>query len=210
VTGGADASQPLPLILVMHGLGDRPESFTSWQREITAQARVYSLRGPKAHGQGFSWFDPASRGGGPVDAAALGPGVREAAERVIANLDRLVARKPTRGKPVVTGFSQGGMVSFALAALAPGRVSASLPIGGVLPTAIEPAPPPPSPPLLLAFHGAADPRVPVELARTSTGRFQQRGWSAELREYPGVGHSIGPDERRDLMRALSDAASLAR
>lgn len=209
-TAGADASQPLPLIVVMHGLGDRPENVPPWLRDLPAPARVYALRAPKPHGNGFSWFDVTSRPGGPVDAALIGPGVRDAAERVLANLDRLVARKPTRGKPVVTGFSQGGMISFALAALAPERLTGAFPIGGVLPSSIEPPAPPAAAPLLRAFHGGSDARVPIDLARASIERFRSRGWSAELRDYPGVGHTIAPDERRDLLRALADAVTQTR
>lgn len=203
-TGGADASQALPLVLALHGLGDRPESFSTWLRDLPAPARVYGLRAPLAWGPGFSWFPPTSRGG-PVDADAIGPGVSEAVSLLLADLDRLVARKPTRGKPVVTGFSQGGMLSFALLARAPGRLAAAIPIGGLLPASADIAPPPPSPPLLAAFHGAADERVPVGLARVSVERFQKKGWSAELREYPGVGHSISADERRALLQAIAGA-----
>jgi phospholipase/carboxylesterase len=200
-TGGADESQPLPLVLALHGLGDRPENFGGWLRALPAPARVDVLRAPMAYGDGFSWFEPTGRS--VVDAGSLGPGVEAAARRVLSDLDALVARRPTRGRPVLTGFSQGGMISFAVAALAPERIAAALPIGGVLPTAIEPPAAPAKAPLLVAFHGADDARVPVGLARTSVERFRGRGWGAELRAYPGVGHSIGPDERRDLLQALA-------
>lgn len=203
-TAGADDRQPLPLILALHGLGDRPENFGGWLRALPAPARVYVLRAPRPYGDGFSWFEPTGRR--VVDAESLGPGVREAAQIVLADLDALVARKPTRGKPVLTGFSQGGMISFAVAAMAPERIAAALPIGGVLPSAVEPAKPPAQAPKLLAFHGAADERVPAALARASVERFRGQGWSPELREYPGVGHSIGPEERRDLLQTI--AASL--
>jgi phospholipase/carboxylesterase len=200
-TGGASDGDTLPLVLALHGLGDRPESFAGLLRGLPAAARVYALRAPLLHGDGFSWFPPSGRA--VVDVSALGPGVRGAAELLLADLDALVARKPTRGKPLLTGFSQGGMVSFAVAAMAPGRIAGAFPVGGVLPSAIEPTAPPPGAPRLMAFHGASDARVPTATARDSVERFRARGWQVSLQEYPGVGHSISADERRDLLQAIA-------
>ena len=203
-TAGADAAQALPLVLALHGLGDRPENFGTWLRELPVAARVYALRAPQAWGQGFSWFQPTSRSG-PADPDTLGPRAEEATGRILANLDRLLARRPTRGKPVVVGFSQGGMLAFALAARSPERFAGVFPVSGVLATSIEPAAAPASAPRLLAFHGVDDARVPIALGRLSVERFRAQGWTAELREYSGLGHSISPDERRALLDAIASA-----
>ncbi len=204
-TAGADPAQPLPLVIALHGLGDRPENFATWLRELPVPARVYALRAPTPWGPGFTWFPVTSRPGGTVDPAKIGPGVDEARSRLLADLDRLVARRPTHGWPVLTGFSQGGMLSFAMAARSPERFAGVFPISGVLPESIEPLAPPAGAPRLVAFHGDDDPRVPVSLARTSIERFTAHGWKASLRSYPGVSHAIGTDERRALLEAIGGA-----
>lgn len=202
VTGGAVAADPLPIVVAMHGLGDNPESFRLLLDDLPARARIVFPRGPMPHGpDGFSWFDFHSDD--EEGSAELGAGIRAAAERV-AKL--VVALRQKDGGPataIVCGFSQGGMLSFALAAGHPDLVAVAIPVSGYLPSPLWPTERPKIRPLpkVLALHGEADKLIPVESARWSVEALRSNGYDGNLRSFPGVGHALSPP-----MRALLTAS----
>ena len=187
VTGGATAGEPLPLVIAMHGLGDRPEAFGELYSGFDQRARVVLLRAPDPWGTGYSWFPFRAHDGDDLRAK----GIAIAAERVIVTVALLESKLPTRGKPIVTGFSQGGMLSFAIAARHPDRVRAALPLGGVLPAPLWPAFDAGSPAVrIIALHGEADAVVPIGPTKSAVAALQARGFNARLESFPGVGHSL--------------------
>jgi phospholipase/carboxylesterase len=169
------------------------------------RARVILPYGFNVAGEGFSWWS-----GPRDDEARFAEDTRRAADRLAAMLDELVRRRPTVGKPIVTGFSQGGMLSFTIAVLHPEAVRAAFPVGGRLAEPLWPSAWPAGAPrpLIHAFHGAADDVVPIEGARGTVRRLAEVGLTADLVEYPGLGHHTSGEERRDLARAIEQAASL--
>lgn len=201
LTGDAESEQALPMLIAVHGLGDRPESFARAVSGVPVPARLIVPRGLTEYGRGYSWFD--------VGDLKSPDGIRQAADRLAAAIDELVQRRPTMGRPVITGFSQGGALSFAIASLHPGKISASLPIGGWLPAELRPTEPTASAPPVFAFHGAEDHRIPVQGARDAVTALEASGYAAVIREEPGLGHSISPTMRRawhaQIAAALGDA-----
>ena len=209
VTADAEADAPLPMIVAVHGLGDRPESFQLLFARLDVAARVILPRGPVGYGEdGYSWF-PMRRGSGDDDGFVRG--VRQSAGRVASLVATLVAKRPTVGKPVVTGFSQGGIMSFALATLHPETVAAAVPVAGFLPQELWPEPtatvqPQAGLPMVLALHGEKDGVIPLDRARWTVEVLKTRGYKAELRSYPNVSHTVSRDMRHDLLNALAAAA----
>ncbi|MCC6901564.1 MAG: alpha/beta fold hydrolase [Polyangiaceae bacterium] len=201
LTGGATPSEALPLVVAMHGLGDRPETFGELYSSFAVKARFVLLRAPDPWGSGFSWF-PFRDGDGDELRAR---GISAAAERVVATFATLEAKYPTRGKPVVTGFSQGGMLSFAIAARYPDRVRAALPIGGVLPAPLWPTHDAGSPAVrIVALHGESDERVPLGPTQAGVAALRSHGFDARIESFPGVGHTLqGPLRARyfELLKA---------
>jgi phospholipase/carboxylesterase len=115
-------------------------------------------------------------------------------------------------RPVLTGFSQGGILTFAVAASRPELVTAAVPIAGWLPPALVPGALPPGAAAvpIRAFHGGADDRLPAGPTRELVERLRSLGFDAELRVYPGVPHAISAEMRRDYFRFLSEALSARR
>jgi phospholipase/carboxylesterase len=106
----------------------------------------------------------------------------------------------------VTGFSQGGALTLALATHHLDDVGAAFPIGGWLPPSIAPSAPAGLPPIV-ALHGEADARVPIGPTRDAIAALAVRGARAELKAYPGVGHTISAEMHRDLERLLREAVA---
>ena len=208
LTGGADVADTLPMLVGIHGLGDRPESFALLFDTLPIPARIILPRAPNAHGDGFSWFHFTPH----ADEAAMAEGVAAAADAVLELVGRLQRELPTRGKPVLTGFSQGGMLTFALAARAPTSAALFVPLAGFLPYSLRP---PPKQEVgggatmgatgvrVIAFHGAADPVIRITAARQSVQALVAAGYVAELRDYAAQGHTLSPTMRGELSRVLA-------
>jgi len=206
ITGGAAPGDTLPLVIAIHGHGDRPDSFAGLFDGFSGRARFIFPYG-EPYGEGFSWFALTSR----LNPDAIAAGTERAADRLAGMIAALVAERPTLGKPIVTGFSQGGMLSYTLAVLHPESLGEAFPVGGLL------APPHwPSTwatgkaqARIEAFHGDADRTVPIEVDRQTSTRLRAVGFTAELHEYPGVAHAVPIAMRRDLQAAIEAAVRRA-
>jgi phospholipase/carboxylesterase len=131
--------------------------------------------------------------------------IAQAADRVAALATSLARTKPTKGKPVITGFSQGGFLSFAVALRHPDAVAAAYPISGAVPPNLLPTEhvAKGSHPPIVALHGDADRLVPIAPARTAIRRLQELGFDAELLEYPGVGHTVTSSMSREVASRIA-------
>lgn len=192
-----DPSEPLPLVVVVHGLGDRPENILRLFDDHPGDVRVVAPRAPTPYGRGGTWFSDRVR---ESDPAALAAEMRAVADRVVGWMDRVAEALPTEGEPVITGFSQGGMVSFAVALAHPEAVAGAVPLAGHVPEALWPASV--SPALaatpIRALHGTADPVLPVGNVQAVTEHLQGLGADVQLHTYEGVEHRVRPPMRRRL------------
>lgn len=206
-TGGADPDSPLPLLIGIHGYGANPEDLATTLKSLDVKARLVLLRGTeKTRSGGFAWF-PVRKS--KTDMSV--PGLEPAADRVAAAIDVVSKSRPTRGKPVVLGFSQGGMLTFTLALRHPEVVATAFPLSGWMPPELIPEKDPKKTyPPIIAMHGAADDVLPIQPTRESVARMKERGFDVKLLEYPGVGHGVHEvmRERLDEMvgKALMDQA----
>lgn len=201
-TAGAAADARLPLVIAVHGLGDRPERFAALLKDLPVAARVVVPRAPAAHGGGFSWFPVRVPVAGPQP--GLEEGLRASTQKLAALARHLATARPTVGRPIVTGFSQGGMLSFALAVGHPDVFAAALPIAGALPRSMWPAKGAPTT-RVRAFHGDADRVISVDDARDLMRHLTDHGWDATLGTFQGVGHGVPPIMRASLHAELAAA-----
>ena len=206
--GGAKETDTLPMIVTIHGLGDDPENFVTLFAEFPEPARIVAVRGvDETEGGGWSWFPRRAR---DPDVEALAEGIKASAEKIATATQVLVEKYPTKGKPIVTGFSQGGMLSFTLAAHHPAVYSASVPVGGWLPPPLWITEKGAGLPKIVALHGTDDAAVIYEPTKASVDNLKTLGYDAELKSYEGVGHVITDEIRRDLFDALVDAVKRAK
>ena len=190
IVQGEKADARLPMVVVIHGMGDRARADWLDAIGVTLPARFILPEAPNAYGDGYSWFGYKVRGDNPP--GALADGIADAAERVARALEVLLKQRPTLGRPIVTGFSQGGMLSFALALRHPELVELAQPISGTLPEPLWPtarAADGRQPPIR-ALHGTADEIVPIDGPRALTAKLQALGYDATLKEFSDIGHHV--------------------
>lgn len=212
-TGGAGPDATLPMLVAIHGLGDTPENFANLVRDLPVQARVIVPRAIDDNVPGWSWFPIRAR---DPDVAGLSKGMMRAADVIASGVTDLLTIRPTKGAPIVTGFSQGGMLSFALAAKHGAIFGEALPVSGWLPPPLWPRTSDEATtiPPIFALHGTADPAVKYPPTVACVEHLRNRGANATLKTYPDVRHVITPQMRAELhaqlVRALTEEATAAR
>jgi phospholipase/carboxylesterase len=203
---GGDPAQPLPLVIMIHGMGDAPRfDWFTGASAIKTPLRLIMPEAPTPYYDGFSWFsyDPAKR-----DPNALARGISAAAGQLARAIEQLRVRRATVGRAIVTGFSQGGMLSYALALQHPELVAFSHPISGFLPEPLWPAQKPAGTrfPRIVAMHGDRDDVVPIAPARQLQEHLSALGYELTLREFAGVRHQITSDMEAYSVELLEAAA----
>lgn len=193
----------LPLLVAIHGLGDTPEDFGAVYEGLRTPARVLLLRAPLPWGRGRAWFPYRSAETPPE---TIAPALLELVPRVLATIDQACSVHPCDGRVVVSGFSQGGMLSYALAARAPERFAAAIPISGFLVPGVDPVRAPELP-TIVAFHGDADGVVSSRWDQDGAARLSRAGFDVDLRLVRGVGHHIPESERMDILAVIEGVLS---
>jgi phospholipase/carboxylesterase len=189
-----DADESSPFIVAIHGMGDRPDRWVDDWRRFPRRAHIALQRAFDPYGDGFSWFQFKD---GMTD-EQFGAEVGAAEARLWKGIAKLAGKR----RVIVTGFSQGGILSFALAARHPDVVSHAFPVAGSCPGPILPQNKARAAPIR-AFHGTADHVLDVKWGREAVRAFKDQGNDAELREYEGIGHTMTAQIHKDLWDAIT-------
>ncbi len=197
LTGEAKTEETLPMVAVVHGLGDRPESFTPFLDVLEEKTRVILPRAPTPWGGGHAWFDKSRDG----NWEQLSDGMASSAKRLAHLLSHLAKTRPTKGLPIIVGFSQGGMLSYAVASNYPRTIRLAVPISGLLPRPLWLAAKDVSIsyPRIRALHGTVDRIVPITYARDTVSHLKKIGLDVTLEEYPMVSHTISYAMRKKVL-----------
>ena len=199
----ADADQALPAVVIMHYLTGRPETLAPLFQALAVPARFICPQGRYPAGEGYSWFVEDFY---DQDLPAQAILIRQTAADLAAFLNALPQHLRLADRPVVTGFSQGGDLSYALALGHPECVGMAIPMGGRLEPPFRPAqvteaarrvP-------MRVLHGEGDPIVPIERVRDGVAWLSAQGCDVQLTTYPNGKHDAPPEMQKDL-RALTTA-----
>jgi phospholipase/carboxylesterase len=203
VLGDADFDSRLPTVWAIHGRGDSARVPGGPFLGLSRPIRVIVPRGPLPLGEGFMWVPERVADDRPE---ALGESLRARADQLAAAMREREGEVPHLGRPIVTGFSQGGHLSFAIALLHPDVVSFALPNAGWVPPALEPSAPEPSRfPPIRCVHGADDRVVPLAPTEALVARLADAGLDVRLRAFDGVGHAMSAQMDAAFHDALEQA-----
>jgi predicted peptidase len=163
-----------PLMLFLHGAGERGDDLELVKRHgppklvETNEGFPFILVSPQCKPD--RWWEP-------VELTAL--------------VDEIVAKhRVDEDRIYVTGLSMGGFGTWSLAAHAPARFAAIVPICGggerYWAKRLKHLP-------VWVFHGAQDRVIPVERSREMVDALNQHGGNAKLTIYPEAGHDAWTD-----------------
>ena len=169
--GYRDGNQRWPLVLFLHGLGERGKNLELVKKHGLAKAIEQGTRYP------FIVVSPQCPDDEWWNVLALEALLDHVAEKYRVDPDRIY----------VTGLSMGGYGTWALAQRHPERYAAVVPIcgGGEVRHAPELRNLP-----LWAFHGAKDFTVPLKRSQEMIDAIKAAGGSPQLTIYPEGGHNV--------------------
>ena len=200
VPGGYDPDRKWPLVVFLHGMGERGD-------DGRRQAEVGIGKAIRQHPERFpclvvmpqcsistTWTSSKNRKGAP------------ASKHIDAAIEHVIEKYNVDENRVSrTGLSMGGYGTFSYGALNIERFSALMPIcgGGNPNNAAALAKKP-----MWVFHGGADPVVNPDQSKRMVEAIRDAGGEVRYTEYPGVGHNswdkaYGTEEAIEWMLAQS-------
>lgn len=206
LAGGATRfDERLPIVLAIHGRGDRVRLPAADLERLAVPVRVLMPEAPAPFGEGFTWSPVSVTEGRDSE---LADALAENAGRLAQVLEWALRARPRVGEPVVTGFSQGGMLAYALARHHPELVGEAVPVAAFLPGPLVPGEAAGLAPIH-AVNGVDDSIVRIAAARTSVRALRGLGFSVTLVEIEGAGHVPTASLKRAVDDALRSAISRA-
>jgi phospholipase/carboxylesterase len=193
-----------PLLLLLHGYGSNEADLFSFAAELPDEYYVISLQAPHDMLYGsYAWYSINF----DADASKfsdLGQ-ARTSRDLVISTLDYLQKKYPIDAQAVtLIGFSQGAILSYALALSYPDRIQRVAALSGYLNTEIAASNFEENnfaSLQIFASHGTVDQVIPVEWARKAPASLTALGIAIDFSEYP-IGHGVSPQNFYDLRQWL--------
>jgi predicted esterase len=199
MTGGADPDAAVPMVIAFHGRGAAPEFMAPIVKDLRAPARIIIPQGIDTLGKYFAWWDTKSTG----DQADLTAGMVRAAGRLAPFVEAIRDCRPTIGKPILAGHSQGGMLVLALAATKPESMDAAIAGSAWLPSGLwrEGMAP------VHLLHGSADTTVPYPRTRDMVEKLEALGNNWDLETIEGHGHGLSGSLKTRWLDRIDDAVA---
>ncbi|MEX2187631.1 MAG: alpha/beta hydrolase-fold protein [Pirellulales bacterium] len=185
-----EAGKKYPVVLFLHGAGERGDDnesqlkyFPTWMAEAKMREKYPCFVIAPQCRTGKSW---SVGNWGAKDSSEMPKQPTDQLKVAIAVLDSAMKSLPIDEKRVyLTGLSMGGYGSWELAMRQPNRFAAVAPIcGGGDESQAEKLVKVP----LWAWHGNADPAVPVDRSRNMIAAIKKAGGEPKYTELEGVGH----------------------
>lgn len=201
---GQPTHTPPPLLLLLHGVGSNEADLFGLAPYIDERFLIVSARAPVVMGPGaYGWFNIEFTPQGLVADIEQAKTSLRLLPKFIAELIETY-RVDDKGI-YLAGFSQGAMMSLALALTRPEQIAGAVVMSGRLPTqvlehvpggqALAGLP-------LLVTHGIYDPVLPVAQGRAIKQNLAALPVELTYREYP-MGHEVNAESLRDVAAWLS-------
>ncbi|MFV8336573.1 alpha/beta hydrolase [Flavobacterium sp. RSP29] len=195
-----------PLILLLHGYGSNEEDLFSFASELPQEYYIISARAPYDLQYGsYAWyainFDADENKFSDHEQAKV------SRDLIAGFIDELIASYPIdEAQLALVGFSQGSILSYAVALSYPEKVQKVVAMSGYLNleivaddyltnnfTNLK----------IFASHGTVDQVIPVEWARKTPAILENSGINVTYKEYP-IGHGVAPQNFYDFKNWLEN------
>lgn len=197
-------TEKAPLLLMFHGYGSDENDLFSFADELPDELFIISVKAPyRMQPFGNAWYNiywDNTDGKFSDDEQAI-----ESREKIVKFIDEVIENYPVDPENVnLLGFSQGSILSYAVALSYPEKVKNVVALSGYINQAILKPGFEDNDFSQLAFycsHGSADQVIPVEWARQSKPFLEKLNIECSYSEFP-VGHGVAPQNFFELREWL--------
>lgn len=195
-----------PLLLLLHGYGSNEADLFSFASELPEEYYIISARAPYDLQYGsYAWY--AINFDADQNKFSDNEQAIKSRDLVVHFIDELIANYAIdTNKITLLGFSQGTVLSYAVALSHPDKIQKVVALSGYV-----------SEPILehdylkndlsklkiFASHGTVDQVIPVEWARKSKPFLEKLGVNLTYKEYP-IGHGVSPQVFNDFKNWMED------
>lgn len=195
-----------PLLILLHGIGSNEADLFGLAPYLDGRFLIVSARAPISMGPAsFGWFNIEFT---PRGLLADIEQAKSSLRALPGFVDELVGAYGANAACVyLMGFSQGAMMSLALALTAPEKIAGAVLMSGRFPAqaledepderALEGKP-------FMVTHGIYDPVLPIEEGRAVRERLKALPVELTYREYP-MGHEVSMESLKDVTAWLSQS-----
>lgn len=193
-----------PLLLLLHGYGSNEADLFSFAEELPDNYYIISARAPYDMQYGsYAWY--AINFDADQNKFSDNEQAKTSRDLIATFIDELIQTYPIDANNVsLIGFSQGSILSYAVALSYPEKVQKVVAMSGYLNLDIV------TEDYLkntfnnlkiFASHGTVDQVIPVEWARKTPAILENLGIAVTYKEYP-VGHGVAPQNFYDFKNWL--------
>lgn len=172
----------LPMVIYFHSRETGPGFFKKYYEKTDKPMRVILPYGKLGSEKNPIWFEEGATG----DQNKLTQEIVSEAKNIGPFIDIISECRPRVGRPIITGHSQGGILSNALAVGAPDRFSVNIPVSGWLPKELWSKNITPT----VAIHGVNDKAIPYNRTEDMVYKMRQKGAKIDLIPIKGSGHAF--------------------
>ncbi len=193
------------LLLMLHGYGSNEQDLFSFSNELPDNLLIVSARAPQSiMFGGYAWYDIHFQEDDKNFTDI--PQAIQARELIVSFIDELQETYHfDPEKSFLMGFSQGTILSYAVALSFPEKIKNIIALSGYINEELIVKPSNASEYASLDFfcsHGNIDPVIPVDWARKITGILNKKQIKHIYEEY-SAGHGVAPQNFIDLQNWIS-------
>ena len=196
-------TQKAPLLLLLHGYGSDENDLFSFAEELPEHYCIISVRAPHPmQPYGNAWYAIHIDHEGVK--TSDNEEARKSRDRIATFIDEAIeAYKLDPYTVTLIGFSQGTILSYAVALSYPEKVKNVVGLSGYINEAIIDLKSNPSYTHLNIYnsHGTVDQVIPIEAARKTPDYLKNIGIESTLSEFP-VGHGVHPQNFYEFKKWL--------
>lgn len=195
-----------PLLLLLHGYGSNEEDLFSFATELPEEYFVVAARAPyDLQYSSYAWyainFDADENKFSDHEQAKI------SRDKIANFIDELLQKYPIDANGItLIGFSQGSILSYAVALSYPEKIRRVIALSGYLNIEIVKEgfeKNDLSHLKMFISHGTVDQVIPIDWARKAAPALTNLGIKTVYKEYP-VGHGVAPQNFHDLTEWLKE------
>lgn len=192
------------LMIVLHGLGDSMAGFRFLPEALKLPWLTYLLvNAPDPYYGGFAWYDLYRESA---------TGIERSRKMLFALLDELREKNFPTEKTIVSGFSQGCLMSIEMGARYPHHLAGIVGISGYVHAPerlVKELSPEARQQRFLITHGTNDPLIPIEQVRPQIEMLRKAGLKIDWQEFAKEHTIAGETELSVVRRFIRESYDLS-